>query len=263
MPRGNKGVPSYFSNLLGVPPRGLLSLRAPRQVLMSPSAEPATAGTRQVLTSVRPAALPLERPVTSDMVAPAVANRAQLSDQASPVPSGKGLPVELSLPDVQKSPFVQRADLLKDAATNNSVKPSHTAWPRQAPEQAMDSQASIPVDAPLPPTEQPLIGTILERATARYMQESDVSQPLQAPLPAVQNPVRQDQPAPANRLYNRTINQPSALKFVQPTAAEPTIEIGQIEVRIHPAPVRTPAPARAAARGPLTRSRYMHGLRQS
>ena len=258
MARGKKGVPSYFSNLLGVAPKGLLPLRAPRQALMSPAAETVAGSTRTApVNSTAPPVPPVKNTLPSRVTVPAA--------EIVPLPSTTD-----ASPVAHNSLMEPSAAPVKHSDNPSFVEPVSTPLQHHQVQAPLPQQASNLFDSPIPvfaneseegQSSPPRLGSILERAAARYLQEQELCESKPRP-PPVQQPLRNNRAAPANRPNPSFSNQP-AIQSPQARPVEPVIEIGHIEVRINPAPGRTPAPARPVVRGPLTRPHYLHGLRQS
>jgi hypothetical protein len=257
MARGNKGVPSYFSNLLGVAPKGLLPLRTPRQASMSSAAETVAGSTRTTPVSATvPPVPPVKNTLPSRVTVPTA--------EIVPLPSTTD-----TSPVAHNALMEPSAAPVKHAAHPSFVEPVSTPLPHPQVQAPLPQQASNLFDSPMPvfaseseegQSSPPRLGSILERAAARYLQEQELggSQPMPPSVPPLPN----NQAAPANRPTPFFSNQP-AIQSPQARLVEPVIEIGHIEVRINPAPERTPAPTRPVVRGPLTRPHYLHGLRQS
>ena len=259
MARGNKGVPSYFSNLLGVVPKGLLPLRAPRQAIMRPAAETAAANawTAPVNTTAPPVP-----PVKNRLPSPVTLPIAEIV----PPPNE----TDASLASHDSLMIAPSAAPLKHSAIPDFVDTVSTSLQHPYVQAPLPHQATILFDSPMRgladesdevQSSPPRLGSFLERATARFIEEQELRESKPMPMPVPQ-PQPNSRSAPANR-PNSSYSNPPAIQSPQARPAEPLIEIGHLEVTIHPAPGRTPAPARTDVRGPLTRSHYLHGFRQS
>lgn len=261
-----KGVPQYFSRLLGVTPKGMPPLRAPRPVF-APAVDAADA-----LSLNRP-----ERARQSAAEVPADRRAKGLRTEAAPPVLRSAVPHE--------SPASPEASPRPAPPVNlgDSISVSRPRWPdplanlqpspgsplsehsSARPDTASAQNASEPVQSPL--------DSMLQRAAERFLGD-----PPRVAIPAPVSPQvsssdteprKHRYPAPlvnvpASAAPDRSLaNTPSTASG----AARPAIEIGNIEVRIHPAAALVPKPAvkggaRATSAGTLTRIRYLHGFRQ-
>jgi hypothetical protein len=241
----------YFSRLLGAVPPGVSPLRPPRQVAFSapPVAAPATPAISEPEIDVAPARrsprrrspLPVAQESDSEFTLRQAANisprnPAREESQPLPTPHHAHDPAPRPARTIEEQPEVQ-VQLPAAAVPRNLVSPETPS--------ANEPPAKRLVDPPSRTPDPAVLDGVFSRAADRYRQETSAAevpmQPQPVPLEA------SARPAPA------------------PMPAEPAIEIGQIEIRLQPpAPqMKTPAPRRATTPGSLTRSRYLHGFRQS
>jgi hypothetical protein len=246
----------YFSRLLGAAPPGVSPLRPPRQVAFSaqPVAAPAAPPISEAEIDVAPARRSPRRRNPSPEVQesnsePGIRQTVNISPrspareepQSLPIPRHAHDPAPRSAParTIEEQPQVQaQQPAARELAVPRDVvvpvAPSASAPPA---ERLVDPSSRTPDPA--------ILDDMFSRAADRYRQETRAAEVPMQPQPVpLQAPIG---PVPA------------------PRSAEPAIEIGQIEIRLQPpAPgMRTSAPRRATTPGSLTRSRYLHGFRQS
>ena len=264
-------MPGYFAKLLGAAPKGLSPARTPRQVY-APVADvwdPYALGAVKSDGYGRDHISRSSRPVVSSRPAQPVSatNSPEThTPPSAPVPTESARnrqPVSAqNLDDAIAIPAAPRGPAHTEATQRPSLVPSRVSpqAPVSAPEfQRETSKASI--QTPSSP-----LDSVFHRVTSRYLAEVVPSfvgdQDRSAPSA--------EEPKPAHVMYPASLPSPprSSTQPLPYSQGDPptTIEIGQIEVRIHPAaPINKP-PSRPAARpgnaGQLTRSHYVHGLRQ-
>lgn len=238
----------YFSRLLGAAPPGVSPLRPPRQVAFSapPVAAPAAQAISEPEIDAVPARrshqrrspLPEAQESDSELTLHRTANispqnPAREESQALPIPPHDSAPRPAPARTIEEQPKVQAQQpaAWKLAVPRNLDSPETPSASKPPAKRLVDPPSRTPDPA--------VLDGVFSRAADRYREETRAAQPV--PLKG------QAPPAPA------------------PMPAEPAIEIGQIEIRLQPpAPqIRTPAPRRATTPGSLTRSRYLHGFRQS
>lgn len=243
----------YFSRLLGAAPPGVSFLRPPRQVAFSapPAAAPAMSKSevddaparrsprrRNLLSEAQEAVseLPLGKPANISLGKPA---REEM--QGAPIPRDPDDLAPRPAPGrgTEEQPQVQaRQPVAREPAVPRNPDSPETPSAGEPPaKRLVDPSSRAPDPA--------VLDGVFSRAADRYQQETRAAEMPMQPRPVpLKAPAR---PAPA------------------PMPAEPAIEIGQIEIRLQPpAPqTRTPSPRRATTPGSLTRSRYLHGFRQS
>jgi hypothetical protein len=259
--RGTAGSPTtantgYFSRLLGAAPPGVSPLRPPRQVAFSapPVVAPATLVASEPEIDAVPARrspqrrrpLPEAHESDSELTLGRAANvpprspaRKKSQSLTMPRQAHDPAPRSASARTIEEQPQVQAQQPAAQelAVPRNLVSPETPSASEPPAKRLVDPPSRTPAPA--------VLDGVFSRAADRYRQEPRATEVPMQPQPlSLKAPAH---PAPT------------------PMPAEPAIEIGQIEIRLQPPapPMRTPTPRTATNPGPLTRSRYLHGFRQS